>query len=201
VTSQKPGGPPRLDLSSRSPLDLAPAAPSAGPYFHEPSARPIHRTPPSDTFSPVGRERDAPENRPPVPSKNSLRRNNPGPPAQSPNTTAEDPIADLATRNFIAALEEERRKYGEHTAMGYSGSKAKKTNKPRAAGLHVEVPVTSGAPPPQVGMFSDTSAAVASAGTSAHRGRRGSVDSGEEAPVMQATSYPGQEWMPEFYYD
>jgi hypothetical protein len=105
--------------------------------------------------------------------------------------------------NFIASLEEERRKHGEHTAMGYSASKKRSGNHP-GANLHVNVPKSTSPIPPQVGMFSDTSAAVASAGTSAHpRGRQGSSgsDDSDDPPVMKATSYPGQEWMPEFYVD
>jgi hypothetical protein len=106
----------------------------------------------------------------------------------------------VASQNFVAALEAERRKHGDHTGMGPSVStRAKRAG----AGLHVAVPVTSGAPPPQVGVFSDTTAAVASTGLGARRSQRGRDEQSddESAPVMKATSFPGDEWVPEFYYE
>jgi hypothetical protein len=79
--------------------------------------------------------------------------------------------------------------------MGYSGSKAKRER----AGLHVNVPMISGAPPPQVGMFEDTTAAIASTSAGTRRGRKRPEH--EDSPiVMKATSFPGDEWNPFEYY-
>ena len=119
---------------------------------------------------------------------------------RGPSRGTEKGQGAVESQNFVAALEAERRKHGEHTGMGASSSKARRPGQ----GLHVNVPVTSGAPPPQVGVFSDTTAAVASTGLGARRSRRDNgEDSGDEdsAPVMKATSFPGDEWVPEFYYE
>ncbi|KIW07796.1 uncharacterized protein PV09_01720 [Verruconis gallopava] len=135
---------------------------------------------------------DSPDERPPVPMKDTISLAQRGPPRGNADVGSGSP----APTTFIAALEEERRKHGEHAAMGYSGSKAKRER----AGLTVNVPVTSGAPPPQVGIFSDTAAAMASTTASANR-RRANDDSDDDVPVMKATSFPGDEWVPEFYYE
>ena len=122
--------------------------------------------------------------------------------ARVPSRGKEQEGAAVESQNFVAALEAERRKHGEHTGMGASSSKGRRAG---GGGLHVNVPVTSGAPPPQVGVFSDTTAAVASTGLGARRSRRdkgeASDDDEDSAPVMKATSFPGNEWVPEFYYE
>jgi hypothetical protein len=188
VTSQKPGGPPRLDLP-RIPLDLVPGT-APGGYFPNRAVGSDTQAE-DDLSSPIGRERDAPENRPPAPPKDtprSIQRN-------ASSSSADPDHSAEANRNFVATLEEERRKHGEHTAMGYSGSKAKRER----AGLHVNVPMISGAPPPQVGMFEDTTAAIASTSAGTRRGRKRPEH--EDSPiVMKATSFPGDEWNPFEYY-
>jgi hypothetical protein len=105
----------------------------------------------------------------------------------------------VESNNFVAALEAERRKHGDHTGVGTSSttSRAKRSG----SDLRVNVPVTSGTPPPQVGVFSDPSAAVAGLSTQrSQRGRREDADP-DSAPVMKATSFPGDEWVPDFYYE
>ena len=149
-----------------------------------------HRSPQTSRDGPPQHER-----RPSVPMKDRPQNAQRG-----PSRGTEKGQGAVESQNFVAALEAERRKHGEHTGMGASSSKARRPGQ----GLHVNVPVTSGAPPPQVGVFSDTTAAVASTGLGARRSRRDKgEDSGDEdsAPVMKATSFPGDEWVPEFYYE
>lgn len=117
-------------------------------------------------------------------------------PQRGPSRGDDEEAGASDSNNFVAALEAERRRHGDHTGMGPSSHKSRKHSN---SNLRVNVPVTSGAPPPQVGVLSDTTAAVA--GLSTHRSTRKKEEDPDSAPVMKATSFPGDEWVPEFYYE
>lgn len=116
-------------------------------------------------------------------------------------------------------MEEERRKGGDHSAMGNNVSVRTKSLATANRGLKVTVPDTSGATPPPVEVSTFAAVGRRSAGngggnngvggTATHIPGiggpgpfRGQARDEEDSPVvMKATSYPGDEWMPEFYVD